>query len=76
MTAEQTIATLKIRLFDTNEQLAGVQNQAKEFSDALTKIVQILGVQPHEGEDAIALADIVDAVARVAPVAEAEVEGE
>lgn len=72
MSAEQTIATLKIRLFDTNEHLSAVQSQAKEFSDTLTMIVQILGVQPKDGEDSIALADIVAAVSAVAPAKEIE----
>lgn len=74
MTAEQqAIATLKIRLFDANEQLAATQNQAKEFSDTLTRIVQLLAIEPIEGEDSIALVSIVEAVEKlVAPQTEEE----
>ena len=70
---QQTIASLKIRVFDLSEQLVATQQQAKEFSDALTKIVQILGVTPVDNEDSIALSSIVEAVEALVPSQEVEV---
>lgn len=70
---QQIIASLKIRVFDLSEQLVATQQQAKEFSDALTKIVQIVGVTPVDGEDSIALSSIVEAVEALVPSQEVEV---
>ncbi|AAQ81451.1 gp57A [Aeromonas phage 31] len=68
--AQQLIASLKIRLFDAGEHLANTQAQAKEFSETLTKIVQIVGVQPAEGAESIELSTIVSAVEALVPAKE------
>lgn len=70
MSTEQQIASLKIRVFDLSEQLVATQQQSKEFSDTLTRIVQILDVKPVEGEDSIALSAIVEAVEKLVPIVE------
>lgn len=64
---EQTVTTLKSRLFDTQEQLAQLNEGAQSISEALSKIVSILGLQPKE-DGTIGLQEIVDAVQSLVPV--------
>lgn len=58
---EQAVATLKIRLFDAQEQIAFLDGQIKEREKALMKIVELVQVQPDEN-GTVSFDAIVDAV--------------
>ncbi|UOX40521.1 tail fiber chaperone [Aeromonas phage GomatiRiver_11] len=64
---QQIIASLKIRLFDAGEQIGAQQSQLDDFQKTLMTIVDIIGLQPEEGAESIALEKIVDGVRALVP---------
>ncbi|QBX32825.1 molecular chaperone for both short and long tail fibers [Aeromonas phage Asfd_1] len=64
---QQTIAALKIRLFDAGEELSFVKSQVQDFQKTLMTIVSLTGLEPEEGAETIELEKIVEAVKALVP---------
>lgn len=60
---EQTIAQLKIRIFDTNEQLNGLSQENTVFKNALAHIANLVGLNDAN----TTVQQLVDAVTAIVP---------
>ena len=58
--SQEVISTLKVRIFDLSEELAGAAGRIKELEGVLGQLVEVLGVQAGE-DGSIKLEAIVEA---------------
>lgn len=65
------VQNLKIRLFDTSEQLSQYEAHSKQLSEALSQISGLVNVKPNQSGE-VTLASIVDAVKALVAEPEAE----